>query len=541
MTFGSSNKKNEAFTHITKNIKKTPIKQANRLTIKTIHYYARLYNKNKYEIRFCKNTTEIFIEDFIYDILGSKTDYDFAIYFCKKWGEIFKCIDVNNKIFYKFNINQLWEKFENTSCIREIISNEMFGDFVKYQEHFQTELTNYNDATEEYEKINRTIKNIAEICIKLKKTNDKNNITREITDKIFDSQFEKILNKKKGFLPIQNNKIINVETLEILDRTMEHAFTFECPVDYVNMSIDEENYVKQYFLDLFCGNEGTMQCVIDILKSIFCGKKLRYFFFFVGKGCNGKSLLFKILNEIFSKTMDTIDTKIILETKQSSGLSTEFQKLDKIYLGYITELTESDKLNTKIIKKISGGDPVDYRGLYKDNVTIIPTCNLCALTNELPYFKVEKGITDRLVTIPFNNTFKINDTFETELLERKSHIFSYILKHGNISDKFNFTEEMLSVKANYTADNEKVNHLEDFVNKFYEIVPFVKKEKVERDILRLQYNNFLKERGEQIDKSTHKRFANMMKDLQVNIKESNGKTYYIGLIEKFDLDEEDEK
>ena len=116
-----------------------------------------------------------------------------------------------------------------------------------------------------------------------------------------------------------------------------------------------------------------MNCVINILKSLLSGDTLRYIFFFTGDGSNGKSLLFKVLISIFKGFMDTIDTKVILETKQSSNLTTEFEKLDKTRLGYITELKSTDTLNTTTIKKITGGDAIDCRGLFKTNKTINST------------------------------------------------------------------------------------------------------------------------------------------------------------------------
>ena len=58
----------------------------------------------------------------------------------------------------------------------------------------------------------------------------------------------------------------------------------------------EEKDIEQYFLDLFCGKEDTMQVVLNILKSCLTGETLRYIYFFTGSGCNGKSLLFNILN-----------------------------------------------------------------------------------------------------------------------------------------------------------------------------------------------------------------------------------------------------
>ena len=538
--FGTENKKQEALQQITKYIKKTPLKDKERVTIKTIHYHARKCNEAKYKARFCKSKTPIVYNKELEKTLSDATDYAYATYFCNKWGKQFKCIDIKNKLFYEFTKNAIWEEFDCGTKIREIISNEMYDDFKNHQSALFNELKNYNENTQEYDKIQEQIHHITEQIKKLGSTNHKNNITREIMDKICDPHFEKHLNREKYMLPIKNKKVINMNTLEITDRTIEHPFSYECDADYVPLTEAQEKDIKQYFLDLFCGREDTTNCVINILKSMLSGETLRYIFFFTGSGCNGKSLLFKVLNHIFKKSMDTIDTKVILETKQTGGLTTEFEKLDKTRLGYVTELKSTDKLNTTTIKKITGGDAIDFRGLYKSNTTITPTCNLGILTNELPKFDVEKAIMDRIIIIPFNNTFQVNSKFENELISKSDLIFSYIMKNGIITDKFELSDEMLVAKQNYKGDNIKLDHLGDFIGNYYEVVDFVKKEKIERDVFRSEYNNYLKSKGEGYDKSSHQKFTRLIQNYKIGIQESNGKTYYTGLKlqEKSVLDEE---
>jgi hypothetical protein len=47
---------------------------------------------------------------------------------------------------------------------------------------------------------------------------------------------------------------------------------------------------------------------------------------------------------------------------------------------------------------------------------------------ELPKFKVEEAIIDRIVVIPFNNKFEVNITYEYDMLKNIDILFSYILK-----------------------------------------------------------------------------------------------------------------
>ena len=285
-------------------------------------------------------------------------------------------------------------------------------------------------------------------------------------------------------------------------------------------------------MDLFCGKEKMVQVILDIFKSIFAGQPLRYIFFFTGSGCNGKSLLFKVLDEIFKKAMDTIDTNVIIDQKITSQLTTQFEKLDRCRFGYVTELKEEMKLNESIIKKISGGDKIDFRGLFKGNKTIVPTCTLGVLTNEMPQIKIEKAIVDRFVRAKFGNVFKNDKAFEAEILSKKHLIFSYIMKYGVIRDNFDFPEEMINAKNETIEDNTQIDYLKEFIDSYYEIVPFVKTEKEKRDTFRDTYNNYLKSKNQPQNNYTHQKFARIIKTYGIGIQESNGKCFYTGIIPK---------
>jgi len=541
--FGSENKKSECINQITKFVKYTPLKEKNRLSYKTLHYYAKLYNPDAYLKRFAiKMDTDI--DPDIQEVMATQTEYAFAKHFKNKFGNRFKCVSIKEKNVYHFTDNNLWDnEFEGCSKIREILSNDMlklYKDLIKKFTDFKNK-ANLNSNTEEYALFNKKITVLGELCLKLQKTNDKNNITREILDKIEDINFNKDMNKEKYMLPVKGKKMLNMITLKLTDRTIKHKFNYECDaVFHLNMPEKEEADVKEYFMDLFCQKKKLVQTVLDILKSILTGVRTRYIYFFTGIGCNGKSLLFKLLTMVTGKAMDTIDRNVIIDQKNNSQITTQFEKLDKCRIGYVTELKDDMKLNEATIKQISGGDAIDLRGLFKTNVTIIPTCNLCVLTNEMPEIKIEKAIVDRLIRIPFNNVFQNDSTFEEKMISKKDFVFSYIMKYGVIRDKFELTEEMIKAKNETVEDNTKIDYLQKFIETYFEIVPFVKKEKKNRDTFRDAYNVFLKSHSQPMDKTADKKFTRDIKKYGLGIKEVGGKTFYTGIIEKVASEDEDE-
>jgi putative DNA primase/helicase len=321
--------------------------------------------------------------------------------------------------------------------------------------------------------------------VKLKKTNDKNNILREVCDIIEDNKFEDNINKQEYILPLKNKRIINMKTLEVGERTINDKFTYECGADYIDLTEKQEQQAKDYFMSLFCNNEETMKCVLNIIKSCFTGIPLRYLFVATGSGRNGKSLLFKLLKIMFKGGMDVISKDVILEKKSNSNLNTEMEKLDKCRLAYVSELKTTDKMNETNIKEITGGDPINLRTLQKTDATLIATCCLWILTNELPSFNVEPAIMDRLIIVPFNNKFAIDPKYEKKMIDMIDVLFTYIMKHGVIQHEFDLTEEMKQSKSDYEEDNKK-DYLGDFIDDH--IIEYTKAMK--REEFRTLYNEY---------------------------------------------------
>jgi len=489
-------------------------KKEKKLMMGSLYTWLEQVNPNHPLLKKNNKTNNSDLDNMIYD--GG--DYDYAKYLNSKWGHNFKCISqTKTRYFYEFNKEHLWVQNPNGSCIREVISNEMYNDVKNYQTLLIEESSMFNDGDDRKEYIDRKIKKSAEIMVKLKKTNDKNNILREVCDIIEDNKFEDNINKQEYVLPLKNKRVINMNTLEIRERTIDDKFTYECGADYIDLTEEQEQQAKDYFMSLFCNNEDTMKCVLNIIKSCFTGIPLRYLFVATGSGRNGKSLLFKLLKIMFKNGMDIISKDVILEKKSNSNLNTEMEKLDKCRIGYVSELKETDKLNETNIKEITGGDPINLRTLQKTDATLIATCCLWILTNELPSFNVEPAIMDRLIIVPFNNKFAIDPKYEKKMIDMIDILFTYILKHGVIQYEFDLTEEMKQSKNDYEEDNKK-DYLGDFIDDY--IVESTKA--IKRDQFRTLYNDYCKMKGYKIDKSTDASFVRkIQKDYKIEYDKNN--------------------
>jgi len=307
-------------------------------------------------------------------------------------------------------------------------------------------------------------------------------------------------------------------------------------------------------LQLFCGDKDTLQCFIDCIKTSFSGKLMRYLFICSGNGSNGKSTIFKVLGEIFGRFMDTISNKVVILTKSQSNLNTEIEKLDKIRVGFLSELPENSKLNEEVIKKISGGDRIDLRTIQKTNFTIYPTSTIWFAVNQEPKFNTDtdngKAMINRIVNFPFNNSFENNSGFEDLVLSKKDEIFSYIMKYGNIKPTVTPSSLMIEKKLQYISDQQDNDFLKCFIDeKIIMNIPTIdgygKRNSwcIKRDNFINSFNYWYRGKypDSKLPQETPVKFTKKLLKYGIKSKESNHIVWYENIQERESLDEDTEE
>jgi P4 family phage/plasmid primase-like protien len=476
------------------------------------------------------------IFDEIEKIIELSTETQLAKSFIIFTNNCYKCVDSKNKIFYVYEDN-IWTESSGGHHIRNSITDVMSKFFNIYLKHYQDFLNTIDETYTIYDEVRKKINKIADLIVLVGKTNWKTNIFTELSSLTYDANFEKFINRKIDYLPTKNG-LLNINTLTIEEGKKEDYFSYKCNANFIPYNEADSNfqYVDKYFNDLFCNNQETKKCVIDILKSCLTGRTLRFIYFLTGVGSNGKSLLLKVLSNIFNDAVDTISKLVVIKQKgnHNGTITTELEKLDKCRLGVVSELTNKDELNATRVKEITGGDKIDFRGLFKSNKTIIPTCNMFCATNQLPTFEVEKAILNRLIIIPFNNVFKNNPDFENELISRNDYIFSYIMCKGELKYNFDLSEEMKLTMNDY--QNENTDRLKEFADSKLQkcINDKTDKKPIKIEDFREQYNIWCKKLSYPLDKRTKTAFTKALKSFDYECKESNSvmKVYGVCWVEE---------
>ena len=107
-------------------------------------------------------------------------------------------------------------------------------------------------------------------------------------------------------------------------------------------------------------------------------------FFILGSGRNGKSMLVSLMAKTLGEYKGTVPTTLITQKRGSiGGASPEVIQLKGLRYAVMQEPSKGDKINEGIMKEITGGDPIQARGLYKESETFIPQLKLAVCSNVL--------------------------------------------------------------------------------------------------------------------------------------------------------------
>jgi P4 family phage/plasmid primase-like protien len=355
-------------------------KRPDGVTRASIMYWSKQDAYEEYK-KVKKNTIDQYIEDTIFEA----GDWDYAMVLYHLFKDKYVCSSITNKKWYVFNKHR-WEKDEGQR-LRMAISKDLFELYSEKQSQYLSEAQHYEASDENHEKFQRKIKKIAEICIKLKKTNDKNNIMREAMEIFFDKDFSKNMDSNP-YLMCFNNGVFDFKSKEFRDGYPQDYITKTTGISYNPFSPDKtseiSNEIMTFMEQLFPLPE-LCKYMWDHLASVLIGiKKEHAFNIYRGSGSNGKSILTDLMSQCLGDYKGTVPITLVTDKRSSIGGATpEVMQLKGVRYAVMQEPSKDAIINEGIMKELTGGDPLLGRALYCDSEIFIPQFSLVVCTNAL--------------------------------------------------------------------------------------------------------------------------------------------------------------
>jgi len=373
------------------------------ITKRSIMYWARQDAFDDYE-KVKKTTIDYFIEETI----KSDTEYDFAMVLFQMYKDKYVCSSIINKRWYTFK-NHRWELDEGYS-LRLSISKDMHTIYQDKIDNCLTELQNYEPGDEKQIRLQSKIKTLLELSLRLKRTNDKNNIMREAMELFYDREFIKNMDSNKYLLCFTNGII------DFKNKTFRSGY----PQDYISkttgvpyVEYDEENCKEiseqiLTFMEQLFPSQGLNRYMWDHLASCLIGiKKEHAFNIYRGSGSNGKSILTDLMTQALGEYKGTVPITLVTEKRNGiGGTSSEVIQLKGIRYAVMQEPTKDSVINEGVMKELTGGDPIQARALYCDSEIFEPQFSLVVCTNALFEIKSnDDGTWRRLKLVDFKSKF----------------------------------------------------------------------------------------------------------------------------------------
>jgi P4 family phage/plasmid primase-like protien len=360
-----------------------------KITRKSIMYWVRKENLNEYEK--IKQTT---IDYYLEKAFETGTEYDMAMVLKQMYKDKYVCVSYDKKgIWYQFR-NHRWISDKGLS-LRSKISEELYALLSSKGDQMSKEMCEYQEDDERRIFIQKKAKLVCEISIKLKKTIDKDHIMREAAEIFYDGEFIRNMDTNK-YLMCFNNGVIDFTNKVFREGYPEDYITKTTKINYVPYNENDSDFMKtaneiEIFMNKLFPIPDLNRYMRDHLASCLIGaNKNQTFNVYHGSGSNGKSIVADLMAVTLGEYKGTVPITLVTDVRgKIGGTSDEVLKLKGVRYAVMQEPSKGVKLNEGIMKELTGGDPIQARGLYSESEIFEPQFSLVVCTNNL--FDIESN------------------------------------------------------------------------------------------------------------------------------------------------------
>ena len=391
------------------------------LTYKSISYWARKHwasfsKDNNVDNEFDKVFKDTLEHHIKKTIDSEATDYDLAKVLHSLNQQRFLCTNFKHNIWYEYTHHN-WREVEAGCALSLLLSTQMHDI---YQERILSTTARFNSFSQEDDKwdgVEATISNMSSICQRLKDNGRKDKILKEAKILFHDRDFIRKMDSNPWLLCFTNG-VVDFKRKEFRAGNPEDYITKSTRIAYKPVS--EYRKTKK-------GNE-TIQQIELFMTQLFPVKELETYMWellascliginhnqtfniLTGVGSNGKSMLTKLMDFCLGEYKGLIPLTYVTQSRTGVGsASPEIAMLAGTRMAVMQEPKKDDKLNEGTMKELTGGDPIQARALYKDNITFTPQCKVFVCCNhEFVVDATDEGTWRRIRKVDFMSRFVEN-------------------------------------------------------------------------------------------------------------------------------------
>jgi P4 family phage/plasmid primase-like protien len=328
-------------------------------------------------------------------------------------------------IWYQYT-GHAWKRMLTNVRIRERLSNEVRGIYHLAISNVNKELASPTLDQDNRQRLEAKNKNLNKVLGNLHTCSFKDSVMREVAEKFYDEEFLQNLNKNITLVGFANG-VLDLRKSDSEGRPHVHfrpgdpddCISFQMGRDSAGneaipfVSYDPEHPTPEHLeiLDFFrkiYPDPVLCEYVLTLYAASLEGANHEQKFYVMqGSGGNGKSKVLDLISKTFGEYQDALPVTALTRKRADAGSANpELIVLRNKRFISMVEPEEGEKINTSLMKQLTGGDPLKARGLFKDQEAFVVTGRMFISCNNLPpVSSMDNGTWRRIMVIPHVATF----------------------------------------------------------------------------------------------------------------------------------------
>jgi phage/plasmid-associated DNA primase len=391
----------------------------------TLYHWVKQDNMKRYEDIRDEN-----IVDYAYNH-DSGTHVEIANLVCRECRHEYRCAPNGKSVDWYHYEGHAWRQIKQPMELRALISGRIRELYTKAELKAtkQELLPEADDATKKA--MMEKKKKLMKVKMSLENSGFKDSIMKELVEKFYQEDFKDLLETNVHLVGVLNGVLdLNATKIDPADKTGNTRikcveFRDGNPDDFISLQMgkikqypalsyvpyDENDpniqKIKDFFSKLFPVLELRDYVLILLAACLYGRNKEQKFYIFTGEGSNGKSAILRFIEMVFGEYQTSTQATLVTRKQSDSGAAAPqiVQMKHKRFVG-LQEPEEGERINTSLMKQLSGEDMISARGLFKDPENFAITARIFLCCNNLPpVSSIDNGTWRRLRVIFFGTQF----------------------------------------------------------------------------------------------------------------------------------------
>ncbi|AIT54749.1 D5 family helicase-primase [Marseillevirus Shanghai 1] len=412
-----------------------------------------------------------------------------------KYSDRFVCADSKANVWYEFRGHR-WHKMDDANELMRIISFEL-------PEEFRVEINRLSAITGQSQDPNSqlTIKKCVDIQSKLQMDGFSQGVMKMCKRLFLNEHFLSKLDENRDLLGMEDG-VCDLKLGIFRDGSPDDYISMSTGISYKALSEEDRSVIEcREFLKKLFPNPRIRKCALRMVSSCMQGgNRNKRIYICTGKGNNGKSVFFSLLEYIFGQYLIKFPREMCLAGRAGNPSSArpELARAPGTRYGVIQEVHKNEKFNPGILKELSGNDSFFVRNLFEKGRDIKPMFTIFMMANKPPGVPGSDQATwNRIRLIPFEATFlseQDENWIEDPELRREAKMFkadehfeekipglAHALLWLCVEDFRKYKEEGLCEPEEVEAATAKMRARNDTIRKYIRDCLIVDREKKEED------------------------------------------------------------